>query len=140
MDPHPAPWPAPNRPDEVSPLEFAALAPTQGATLIKMAAPHPRLKDLTIGSLAPLATPDLSSNLIPSPLPRAFGAGNAGAPPTPKAASLPPPEPNAKGPRSKLPAAATKGANVPAAPPGPLTLTFNVQEAPWLGDLGLYLA
>jgi hypothetical protein len=34
---------------------------------------------------------------------------------------------------------AMQGANAQPLPPGPLNLTFDLKEAPWAGDLGLYL-
>ena len=141
----PTPWTASPRPDELVPAEFAPLAPALAGTLAKIASPHPRLKELTIGSLARLSAPELSATLISPPLPPPLPAANPN--PTPKAAPAPVPQPNATGPRPKPGSPAAKAAlgppNGPIAPPppppGPLHLTFNVQDAPWRGDLGLFL-
>jgi eukaryotic-like serine/threonine-protein kinase len=143
-------WPAPNRPDVVSPVEFAALTPPFKATLVKVATPSGRFNDLTFGSLAKLSTPELSATLIPPFVPPVIRPGAERAAAAPKPAALPPPNPNALGPRPKGKAAGPQpkgaappgmqGANPPAQPPGPLNLTFDVKEAPWAGDLGLYLA
>ena len=106
---------------------------------------------MTFDSVPRLVTPELSATLIP---PSAAGpagrTGMAGMPGMAVGVQVPKPAlaaplPNAAGPRLKNAAKAAgpqlKGAlAAPPAPPGPLNLTFNLQEAPWLGDLGLYLA
>ena len=145
----PTPWPAHNRPDEVTPVEFAELAPSRKPTLIKIATPLGRFHDLTFGSMARLATPELSLSLIPPFVPPSAKNGNIAPPPTPKPAVMPPPNPNAVGPRPKNKAAGPQpkvdrgpmqgGIGQPALPSGPITLTFDVKEAPWAGDLGMYL-
>lgn len=138
----PTPWTASPRPDELVPSEFAPLAPAMAGTLAKIASPYPRLKELTVGSLARLSAPELSATLIPPPLPPANPPANPN--PTPKVAPTPAPQPNATGPRPKKGSPAEKAARNPMpgpnAPPGPLHLTFGVQDAPWQGDLGLFLA
>ncbi len=148
----PSPWPPHNRPDEILPVEFAELAPLRKPTLLKIAAPHSRLRDLTFGSLARLATPELSASLIPPPPPPPVTkpANIPPPPPVTKPAGPPPLVPNATGPRPK-PGSKAAGPSLknlgqpnqgaaPPPPPGPLKLVFDVKEAPWQGDLGLYLA
>ena len=66
------PWPASKYPDEIMPLEFAEMAPALKATLAKVAVPQARLRDLTLGSLPRLATPELSLSMIPPNAPGAF--------------------------------------------------------------------
>ena len=137
----PTPWPAWAHDAGVVPASFASLAGDRRATLLKIATPHPKLHDLTLGTLDNLGAPELSATLIPpAPTPSAV-PGHPGFVAAPKPAPLPPPDPNATGPRLKVaPAPAPKGPAPGAAPAGPLNLTFNVLEAPWSGDLGRYLA
>jgi len=155
-----SPWLSPSNPDAITPEELAYMVPIRRPTLVKIATPSPRLRDLTMGSIGRLPTPALSESLIPSILPQVMRSGGPGGvtPPAPQVSSVfpksglvPPPEPigtpskSKSGPTPKkgspmLSAGPVmKGANQPPAPPGPLNLTFDVNEAPWFGDLGLYL-
>jgi eukaryotic-like serine/threonine-protein kinase len=134
----PNPWPVSVPSEFVVPADFWTLAPARRGSLIRVATPHARLKELTVDYLVRLPTPELSATLtapfVAQDLPRGIQvmpAARAAPPP-------PPPQPNAKGPRPK--AAMPKGAMPNPVPQGPLNLTFNVQEAPWLGDLGQFLA
>ena len=134
-------WPAWTIGDDVIPARFAALVPDRHATLMKIATPHPRLKELTVGSLAQLPAPELSPTLIPPFVPPVAQPGNPGFTARPQAVPPPPPQPNALGPRPRNPSAAQgNGATTKPVAVNPLNLTFNVAEAPWSGDLGRYLA
>jgi eukaryotic-like serine/threonine-protein kinase len=145
----PSPWPAPNQPDEIRPFEVAQIAPHREATLLKIAAPPARLRELTFGSLAKLVTPELSPTLVSAYVPPVVKPATPTPAPTPPPAPSPkpnikaPPEPPT-GPRPKNKAAnkggpvMQGGVSVPQ-PPGPLTLVFDVREAPWQGDLGRFL-
>ena len=141
----PSAWPAHVRPDAAVPLDFADLEPGLAPSLAMVAVPHSRLRELTIDSLSRLVTPELSATLVtPYVAPVAVAAAQPGRPVPPTAPKLAAPTPNATGPRPKNPRAngpAMRGAG-PATPPppGPVNLTFNLNESPWMGDLGLYLA
>ncbi len=109
------PWPAPIAPTRRLAVEFAELAPLRKPTLLKIATPHPRFRDLTFGSLAPLVTPELSADPEPRPMCGAAAARPGIAPPlpVPKANVIAPPEPNATGPKPKFGPATKKGAPMP---------------------------
>jgi serine/threonine-protein kinase len=140
----PSAWPAHVRPDAAIPLDFAHLEPGLVPTLAMAAVPHPRLRELTLDSLARLVTPELSATLV-TPYVAPLAAAPLPGRPIPPAAAAPKPTaptPNATGPRLKNQIKAG-GPGMPGAGPavpGPLNLTFNLNESPWMGDLGLYLA
>jgi eukaryotic-like serine/threonine-protein kinase len=145
----PTPWPVETLRDDLAPRDLASLAPDRLGTLFKIAPPHPKLKDLTLGSLLRLVVPELSASLLP-PLNTIPGQPSSAT--TPPSTPLPTPaqpkpvrpapEPNATGPRPKVAPAKPQdaGPKPPPKPPEPLNLTFNVTEGPWFGDLGAYLA
>ena len=134
------PWPIWTLEDDIVPSRIVPLAPELQATLGQVATPHPRIKELTIGSLAHLTAPELSASLIPPFESPAARPGNPGFVPGPKPAPLPPPEPNAMGPRLRNPVVPQANGAVKPLAVNPLNLTFNVEDAPWSGDLGKYLA
>jgi serine/threonine-protein kinase len=144
----PTPWPVSVLRDDLIPVDLASFAPDRRGTLYRIATPHPRLKDLTIGSLAKLTVPELSSSMIPPILSPSqsptMGSSTSIQPPTPrKGMSVAPPVPNAIGPRAKADTPKSKSnpaSNAPPRPPENLNLTFNVLDAPWSGDLGAFLA
>ena len=154
------PWQGHVRPESARAIEFAQLAPWRKPTLLKIASPHPWFRDLTFGSLGRMPTPELSADLMPKPIPAARPGGmdnQLGIVPKPVAVPAPQTGPVAgangprpkgglgqkSGPTPKKGAVAFQpgpgGPGVPPPPPGPLKLTFDVRESPWLGDLGLYL-
>ncbi len=125
------PWPGIPRGEKVVPADFARLAPERRGTLARIATPHPMVDDLTVGSIARLLTPELSSTLIPPfvPSPAAMN---------PAPVVMPPPQPNQTGPRLKN--APGPNRTAPPKPTEPLNLVFDVQDPSWAGDLGRFLA
>jgi serine/threonine-protein kinase len=148
------PWPAAVLRDDLDPDDLVELAPDRTGTLSKIASPHPRLKDLTLGSLNRLEVPELSASLIPPNLPPSTANGSPGAPTTsfrqesiqPQKTAAPitisPLEPQTKPrPKNKAAGSTPTGPNAPPVKvPESINLTFNVAEGPWFGDLGAFLA
>ena len=132
----PTPWGSSLLRDEVAPVDLATLAPDLRATLARIAAPHPRLRELAVEQLRRLPVPELAggspsmivpgrmtppdSARYPMPTTRVQGVGAAGG-------GLP------TGPLR--PVAPTKDEPAMAA-----DLAFDVEAAPWNGDLGRFLA
>lgn len=149
-------WPATIAREDITPADFAGLAPDRRATLARIATPHPRLREVAFSAINRLATPELSATLIPPfvappPMPDAPPPMPAPvpAPVSAKAKTNSKPASNPNGPVLRTPPAANPNGPVPKAgpianapPPAPpaIDITFDVAAAPWSGDLGQFLA
>jgi eukaryotic-like serine/threonine-protein kinase len=125
----PAPWPESSALDEATPAALKALAPGREATLARVASPSPFLWQKTLGRFRPQAVslPDLEAAPAPAGIP------------APGVALIP--GVNASINRRDSPGVArTEAAPDPEAPLAPGELLFDVNVAPWFGDIGQFLA
>jgi serine/threonine-protein kinase len=126
------PWPPAALRDDLEANNLAASLPRRKATLATVARPHPFLRELTVGNLAKLPTPEIAANPLPF-VPPAVAKDE----PQPELRSRPDPrtrlEPRT-GPEPKT------RPEPKARPIVPLDLQLDLATAPYQGDLGRFLA
>jgi len=131
------PWPASAIREDVVPADFEALAPDRRGTLARIATPHAKIRELTVDHIKRLPAPDLADGLVNhnsmAARPEREREARAAQPlPIPKIA----PPANGAGPLGPLrPQKAVVAPGLMA-----IDTTFDVEAAPWNGDLGRFLA